>query len=599
MDISKPKLVSLAVFICLLSACENGNSAPEDPKTSAPGNGDRINNVKISAKTPYGNPVQRVSGSGPVTVTLPGLTGHSVFLVTVNTSGSEVDGMKTGYVLSYNDKNARSEAAGGADGRSLKPEAGLADTGATVSGVFTDDDGENVVRYEHNGKNREILDAIRQGRLSPPDTRAADLGLPRSRGTVPAPPSYTVGSSTKEFWVQDTNGKFKKVTATLRSEKTHSNVWVVDENYDDCSADNNDNKINSARAQELADKFDTIYARETPVFGYEYGGDVQSGEHGYGGVDCDPKIQILVYDIDGDYTASQRGGVFGYFFSGDELTQSDFDSNKYYNKKTIKTNQAEMFYIDAHFTDLAPASMYSTLAHEFQHMINFNQKTLKHHLVPVGVWYNEMLSMLAEDLIDPFIGITVNDKGHPVKVRIPDFLQYYWFADPAVWLGGDDVYHSYANAYALGAYLARNFGGANLVKEIMSNQYVDAASLSAALANGANPLAGSVNSFTKALERYGEAMLFNQSDDALRPGRLSFNKTVKVSIGGTDYTFSGFDIWAGGSGPYVYNTNKAYTLKPRTMLLMSNNAWQKLSGTLSVTVQPPSAFGVECYVMVR
>jgi hypothetical protein len=214
-----------------------------------------------------------------------------------------------------------------------------------------------------------------------------------------------------------------------------------------------------------------------------------------------------------------------------------------------------------------------------------------------------MLSMLAEDLIDPFIGIEAGKDGHPILTRIPHFLEYYNY-DPTVWLSGNNVLISYANAYALGAYLVRNFGGAALVQKMMADNKVDQNSINAALASYANPLKTSVSNFSAALGRYGEAMLFNQPSGTRPTNVLSFDNTVQTTINGTDYTFSGFDIHkiqnlSKGYGPAVYDAAKSFTLRPRTMLLQSKTEWQNQSGTLSITVNPPSVSSVRSYIVVR
>jgi hypothetical protein len=528
---------------------------------------------------------------------------HSVFIVMVNTTGAPVSVEETGYVVSYNSENSVTGTNNTAAVQSPEYESDtdIADFTGPVSGVFTGGDGQTVVRHERHEKDQEIFDAIKKGKLKAPgypDMAGGSGRLLRSgnSATTYAPAASTLDTK-KTFWVLGGNGKFIQVAAVLRADGTHSKVWVQDINYDDNSFANNDDKITSKQAEKMAKNFDEIYEKETAVFGYEHGGGLAQSVT-YGGADCDPDIQILVYDIDGDYSATQMSGVFGYFFMGDEFSQAELNKLG----SGMKTNQAEIFYIDTHFTDIAPSSIYSTLAHEFQHMINFNQKTIKSgYKMTAGVWYNEMLSMLAEDLIDPFISIPANNGGHPIKNRIPEFLKYYYFEDPTVWLNVNNVLHSYANAYALGAYLVRNFGGVNFIKKIMSDTMVDIASLDSALGSDANPLRSSVSSFTYALKRYGEVMMFNRPEgEALRPaGVLSFNNTVKSNVGGTGYEFSGFDIWKIGSGPYVWDTNEVYSLKPRTMLLQSNPKWQNVTGTLNITLQPPSVSGVELYIMVR
>jgi hypothetical protein len=210
-----------------------------------------------------------------------------------------------------------------------------------------------------------------------------------------------------------------------------------------------------------------------------------------------------------------------------------------------------------------------------------------------------MLSMLAEDVIGPFIGIPATSRWHPVNQRLPYFLGYYTY-DPTVWLDGSAVYYSYANAYALGAYLVRNFGGAALIQEIMGNSAVDTASITSALSGSANPLRTQAGSFGAALSRYGEALVFGGGGGST----LSFNNTVTHSIGGTDYTFEGFDIWNIANtrnkamGPVLFDAGTAYAIPARTMLPQTKSAWKNISGSLSLTVRKPVSKDIEVYVMI-
>ena len=59
-------------------------------------------------------------------------------------------------------------------------------------------------------------------------------------------------------------------------------------------------------------------------------------------------------------------------------------------------NLSDMFYIDP---DTDPRRMDAVLAHEFQHLISFNQRVLLRNGQPEDVWLNEGLSHLCEDLI--------------------------------------------------------------------------------------------------------------------------------------------------------------------------------------------------------
>jgi hypothetical protein len=168
------------------------------------------------------------------------------------------------------------------------------------------------------------------------------------------------------------------------------------------------------------------------------------------------------------------------------------------------------------------------------------------------------------------------------------------------------VYISYSNAYALGAYLVRNFGGVNFVKAVMSNNAVDTASLNLALASGINPLSDKVNNLNAALRRYGEALLFTQNEsDKNRPADvLSFNNTVSETLPSGVYTFAGFDLLSlknddGTTGPVFGDAAKSYPLEPHTVLLLSSNGWQGVTGERTITLQRPADSNIEFYIIVK
>jgi hypothetical protein len=533
------------------------------------------------------------------TVELSGLGGNSVYIVKVNTGASNVAAASTGSVTSssLSDVTGQSASSGAAP---LQSGAAAPAISGPVSGIFRDRNGQLIYRYEPQHKEPEVM---------PPFQHRSAAQKSGALQNMTAAVQSNIGDIGM-FWVANSISatSSNRIYATLRATGTHSNIWVAENNadyptqnnYSEANADYYDNKITLAQAQEMADKFDIIYEKETALFGFEYGGGLATTDPNYGGVDGDPKIQILVHDIYGDYVSGQSGGTFGFFLGNDEYRQSSLQS-------PYKSNEMEIFYIDAHFADRAPEAIYSALAHEFQHMIHFNRKRLGYNL-STDTWYNEMLSMLAEDVIDPFIGIDANATGHPIADRIPRFLGHYSVADLTDWLTGDNVYLSYSNAYAFGAYLVRNFGGAKLIQELMSNNAKDAASITAALDSAANPRRSEVASFEEALRRYGEALVFSQPAEKRPPGVLSFNNTVTDNISGNDYTFTGFDIWNirkvvnnyyDTLGPYVFDPNTARDMPGRTMLLQSKTAWQGKSGSLSITVQKPASSDIEVYVMVR
>jgi hypothetical protein len=405
-----------------------------------------------------------------------------------------------------------------------------------------------------------------------------------SQAPQAAPPSYAVDTSAKSFLIQTGPTTFTSIPTTLRAQGAHCNIWVANDVY---------GGINPTRPGAMADAFEQIYLPATKLLGYEYGGD-PADPGTYGGVDGDPRVQILVYDAGGE-----DSGLVGFFWPKDEFTQAEINSlgSDY---SYIKTNLAEMFYIDSWFFENEPQVTASTLVHEFQHMINFNQKTVIHELVS-ETWYNEMLSMLAEDVIGPKIGILPGSPGHPSADRISYFLDLYWFTGVDTWFDEDSgmedaVIISYSLVYGFGAYLVRNYGGPRLIQAMSSNGAANHDSITQALrsVNGDNSL-----SFETALERYAEAFVYSTSR-GIPPGKMSFDKTVtSESINGEVYTATGFDIWEMWSdpdisaqlwaqfgpnthhkGPFAFPLITGYTIEAHTLWLHDP---QNLTGTLSLT----------------
>ncbi|MBN2546878.1 MAG: hypothetical protein JXB50_13845, partial [Spirochaetes bacterium] len=182
-------------------------------------------------------------------------------------------------------------------------------------------------------------------------------------------------------------------------------------------------------------------------------------------------------------------------------------------------------------------------------------------------WLNEMCSLVAEDLIadklqvngprgitysDPTAGSTNNESG-----RLPLYNAYN---DDSVnyWQSGDEVLRSYAINYAFGAYLARNFGGANLFNKIVQCEYSDEQAINYAL----NDLGYTAENFTTALQKWGAANLL--SDNLSPPagyykynqGDIWFTSTkgsITYNLGSINlYNYKYIDESYTQTGPYIY-----------------------------------------------
>ena len=341
-----------------------------------------------------------------------------------------------------------------------------------------------LVRATESGNSLEIPEFEYKNRhfVPPADVSSIEKVTGAARAvssttlTAATPVSRTVGT-TKYIYV-DSNSAMNQYTpkaATLRAKGTHCNVWIVDEYYYETAGGN---KANTDIAKDFATKFDEIYPYITEVFGSESdklvttsGSFIEMSKYS----DTGTIINIVLYDIGVDYTKDQNGGVLGYFYAKDYYYtggQTYSGSNAILNY----TNQGKYFYVDSGFAVSAFNTVLSTLAHEFQHMVNFGQKNIEHKTAP-DTWYNEMLSMLCEDMMQEKLGIS--DADSP-KGRLQSFNAYYYASGINEWLD-DNAVLSYSVAYAFGGWLCRQYGGAALVKAIMDNAYVDDESIVAAV----------------------------------------------------------------------------------------------------------------------
>lgn len=311
---------------------------------------------------------------------------------------------------------------------------------------------------------------------------------------APVNPSYASSDvgTTKDIFVDVKNPSnpesislFNKKTATLEAVGAYCYVWVVNSYFG-----SGFNQIEKNAAENIQKKFDGFYEYVRHVFGNE-ADFIITGPNSTSNM-SDTKVNIVVYDILEDSKSTQTGGILGYFSSKDYYAASYGRSD---------SNEGKYFYVDSYFAKEFPGETISTLAHEFQHMISFNVKTLRQRVNSYN-GYNEMLSMLCEDMLQT--KMNVSDLNSP-KGRFINFLSSYYrygiFDEP------DDAYF-YAVTYMFGAFLARNYGGAKLVSEMAKNGYGNAASITAALKT-----LGYNQTFEDVLKEYAKALVLpNQTD---------------------------------------------------------------------------------------
>lgn len=367
----------------------------------------------------------------------------------------------------------------------------------------------------------------------------------------------------KEFYcdnnIQLSSYEKKEVILAAKGQKNGKTICLVwvDSSLYNLESDVFGEKINQSIAENIATKFAEHYAHEKAIFGDEC--EYLFDKNGYSyneTMDYNSPtgnlINIVIYDIGNDYESSgtdtsnlneNESGIVGYFYSKDY-----FEQNNIAKDGRAFSNEGKFFYIDAawcNYSGINEKCLYdgvkidgknvvsdvviSTLFHEFQHMINFAQKNINNELV-VETWYNEMLSMLAEDMMTEQLKLSENDKVW--NERLPVFNQFYWSTGIDEWVDEREIY-SYAMAYTFGAWLSREYGGPKFVKSMSSNNKTGIESIRKAIKD----VTGKEISSSQLYKNFIQAVVFH--DDFAKSNNLySLNKEPGNEISAFGYTSS-------------------------------------------------------------
>jgi len=351
------------------------------------------------------------------------------------------------------------------------------------------------------------------------------------------------------------------------------NIWVAN----DCwtVGGTKSRLIDQDMVDALAAKFlaagedNDIYDWVTNIYGEEWGTTSYSNL-----IDPNDEITILLYDIADDN--STAGGIVGFFYGKDNFV-ADPDLG------IEHSNERVMFYIDAvmyaqeepdgdswEITDFWPSEIVSTLAHEFQHMIHFYQKTIQLAGSGTETWLNEMLSMATEDIVADKLGVDgprgvayadPTEGVYPLyQGRLP-LYNYYNDISLTDWppITDSRIYSSYSINYAFGAYLMRNYGGAPFLRNVLLNAYTGSDAVEAALTAG-----GYGVDFATVLQRWGAANLLSDSTAAPAGYRYNVADWFTSSLGGVAYRLGSINLYNyvlllsappnpdTHEGPYIY-----------------------------------------------
>lgn len=331
------------------------------------------------------------------------------------------------------------------------------------------------------------------------------------------------------------------ISATLRFLSGHAYFYVENNYWDSLAQDAKDrisNKINS-----LEQEFDgRIYPIETSFFGSEPNP----------GIDNDPKLTILLTPL--------RENVGGYFDTTNEYDQKDAPSS----------NQREMLYVNlAMLNDAQPKRIYTFVAHEFQHLITFNQKDVLQKVTD-DIWTNEMRSEYAVTLLgynDPF-------DGSNLQQRLPSFL-----TNPqdsiTEWKNLDS---DYGSVNLFGEYLAEHWSP-QIIADTLKVEGVGMESIDAALAkNGFN------EKFIDVFRLWLAANIVNNTGlspklSYTRDGLKNFhvNPTKLLSELGDNNTYAVGDLIKDWQGSWYDIANFAAGQKPVLKIVFSSQSLASFS----------------------
>ena len=218
--------------------------------------------------------------------------------------------------------------------------------------------------------------------------------------------------------------KKEEITATLQKVSSQAYFYIDDVWWN--SLDSAKKTEASLALDSLAEEFDKkIYPTLVSAFGPEW----------RPGIDSDTRITVLFHSL--------AEGAAGYFNNGDE----------YPKLQNPESNQREMVYLNAQY--IGSSYLNGFLAHEFMHLIAFNQKE-KTYGVSEDVWLNEARADYASTLL----GYDDTFDGSNLQARVKSFLERP--TDPLIlW---DNKKYDYGVVNLFTQYLVENYG-----KEILTN----------------------------------------------------------------------------------------------------------------------------------
>lgn len=226
--------------------------------------------------------------------------------------------------------------------------------------------------------------------------------------------------------------------ATLRHVSDRLYFYIEDSYWDRLNFSGQNSLM--ANIKVLADAFDNnIYPKETATWGSEPNP----------GVDGDPRITVLLEEM-----MVNRGGYFE-------------TSNSYPKNEAQGSNEREMVSLNVEVLISDPFLEKIFLAHEFQHLISFNQKD-KIYNSAEDVWLNELRSEYSVSLVgynDPYSNSNLEHRVETFSNNRSDSLTEW-----------PNQNLDYASAALFAEYIVEQFGS-NILSETLKSPLVGILSL--------------------------------------------------------------------------------------------------------------------------
>ena len=300
--------------------------------------------------------------------------------------------------------------------------------------------------------------------------------LMRNRAAAPEIRSFNIGD-TQTFWTKNiVENKFEETRAVLKAIGKNCYVFLEE-----------GKTLTPEAIEKVRKSFDeVIYPTNTANFGSEW----------KPGIDGDDRIYLLMFDIKDGYNGT-GGFVGGYFYAIDAYQQEKLPAH-------LKSNEREMLYLDINPSDPASDRFQNTIAHEFQHMIHFNQDSSEY------TWVNEACSQIAPYLCG---------FGHANQVvsfmRTPDNSLTAW--------SKQQMLANYGQVYLWNYYIMHHYLREN--PEMRTQFFKNlVASKKQGVAGYIEALGAVSRGFTQTFDRFAIANFVN--DTRVAKGEFGYDKTL-------------------------------------------------------------------------